>query len=168
MEIGKKILVAYFSHSGNTREIAKQIQGITGGDLFEIVSTEPYPKDYNATVERARKELEADHRPQLKAKLENAKTYGTIFLGYPDWWSTFPTPVGTFLREHDLSGKTIAPFCTHEGSGLGRSVSDVAKLCPNSKVMPGLAVRGGSVKRAGDEVAKWVEKLELSKHMGTR
>lgn len=152
-------MVAYFSHSGNTLEVARLIQAQVGGDLFEIVSVEPYPANYNATVERARKELEADHRPKLKSRLENAASYDTVFIGFPNWWNTFPTPVGTFLRDHDLSGKSIAPFCTHEGSGLGRSVSDVARLCPNSRVLPGLALRGGSVKRAGDEVEKWIEKF---------
>jgi flavodoxin len=167
----KKILIAYFSHSGNTREVARQIQSCVGGDLFEIVSVEPYPRNYNAVVEQARKELEADHRPQLKARLKDAASYETVFIGFPNWWNTFPTPVGTFLRETDLSGKTIAPFCTHEGSGLGRSVSDVTKLCAHSKVLPGLALRGSSVKRAGDEISKWIGKLELPstrKHVDKR
>ncbi len=155
----KKILVAYFSHSGNTREVARQIQAQVGGDLFEIVSVEPYPKNYNAVVEQARKELEADHRPKLKARLENASSYDVVFIGFPNWWNTFPTPVGTFLRENDFSGKTLMTFCTHEGSGLGRSVSDVTKSCPGSKVLPGLAVRGGSVKKAGEAVAKWIGEL---------
>ncbi len=157
----KKILVAYFSRSGNTREIAKQIHGLVGGEIFEIVNANPYPTDYDATVERARKELEESYRPKLKFKLENAKSYDIIFLGYPDWWSTFPMPVATFLAENDFSGKAIAPFCTHEGSQLGRSIADIAKLCPRSKILDGLAIRGGRVKNAQDDVAKWVKRLGL-------
>jgi flavodoxin len=155
----KKILVAYFSHSGNTREIARQIHAIVGGDIFEIVNTDPYPSNYDAVVERARKELENAHQPKLKVRLEKAASYDIVFIGFPNWWNTFPTPVGAFLRENDFSGKTLMTFCTHEGSGLGRSVSDVAKACPGSKIMPGLAIRGGNVKKAGEAVAKWIVEI---------
>ena len=157
----KKILVAYFSWSGNTREIANQIHALVGGEVFEIVSANPYPRDYNATVEQARKEKAESYRPKLKSKPENAKSYDVIFIGYPNWWSTFPMPVATFLEENDFSGKTILPFCTHEGSRLGVSVSDVAKFCPKSKILEAIAIRGGSVKSAQGDVVQWVKKLAL-------
>jgi flavodoxin len=156
---GTKILVSYFSHSGNTREIAQQIQRLTGGDLFEIVSVQPYPEDYDTVVEQAKKELGMAYRPQLKVLLESVAAYDTVFIGYPNWWNTFPMPVATFLRDNDFSGKTIAPFCTHEGSGLGRSVADVVKACRQAKVTRGLAIRGGSVKKAGDQVSRWIEEI---------
>ncbi len=84
-------LSAYFSHSGNTREIANQIHESVGGDLFEIVSADPYPADYDAVVEQARKELDKDYRPRLKTKVENMDSYTVVFLGYPNWWGTMPT-----------------------------------------------------------------------------
>jgi flavodoxin len=121
MQVGitKKILVAYFSHSGNTREIANQIHKSADGDIFEIQSVNPYPHDYDAVVEQAKQELKSGHKPALKTKMENIKSYDLGFIGYPIWWGTFPAPVKTFLSEYDFSGKTIVPFCTHEGSGLG-------------------------------------------------
>ena len=124
----KKILVAYFSHSGNTREIANQIHKILGGNIFEIQTVKPYPNDYNAVVNQARQELDSDYKPALKTKIENIKPYDLVFIGYPVWWGTFPAPVKTFLSEYDFSGKTIAPFCTHEGSGLGRSATFTSRV----------------------------------------
>jgi len=155
----KKVLVAYFSHSGNTRLVAEQICGLMGGDLFEIESVHKYPTDYDAVVEEARKELKAAVRPALRHQPKDPGSYDVILIGFPNWWGTFPMPVATFLTENDWSGKTLAPFCTHEGSRMGKSASDLAKLCPGSKVLEGLALRGGSVKIAGDEIKRWVEKL---------
>lgn len=157
------ILIAYFSHSGNTRAIADQIHEGIGGDVFEIVSVDPYPRNYNAVVEQAQKELRAEYRPKLKTKVENMGSYQTVFVGYPNWWGTVPMPVATFLEEADFSGKTVVPFCTHEGSRLGRSVTDIKKLCPQSTVLEGLAIRGGGVNRAEKEVAEWLRKIGVNK-----
>ncbi len=159
--MNKKILVAYFSHSGNTRVIANQIRESVGGDIFEIVAVYPYPSDYDAVVEQARKELREEYRPKLKTKVENMESYNVVFFGYPIWWGTIPMPVATFLSEYDFSGKTIVPFCTHEGSRLGRSVTDITKFCPQSTILDGLAVRGGDVKNAQNEVSEWLRELEL-------
>jgi flavodoxin len=142
-----KILVAYFSHSGNTRIIADQINDNVHGDVFEIVALDSYPSDYDEVVEQARKELREQYRPKLKTKVENMESYNVIFVGYPNWCGTIPMPVATFLSEYDFSGKTIVPFCTNEGSRLGRSVTDITKLCPQSTILDGLAVRGGDVKK---------------------
>jgi flavodoxin len=158
-----KVLVAYFSHSGNTREIAEQVHGSIGGDLFEIRSIDPYPRDYDAVVRQAKRELGSGHKPALKTLVDDIASYDTVFVGYPNWWGTFPAPVKTFLSEYDLSGKTVAPFCTHEGSGLGRSAADIAKLCPASTVLEGLAVRGGEVARAQGRVADWLEKIQIDR-----
>ncbi|WXG42255.1 MAG: flavodoxin [Candidatus Freyarchaeum deiterrae] len=155
------ILVAYFSHSGNTRVIATQIHESVGGDIFEIVSVDPYPSDYDEVVEQARKELREEYRPKLKTKVENMKSYNVVFIGHPNWWGTIPMPVATFLSEYDFSGKTIVPFCTHEGSRQGRSVTDIKKLCPQSTILDGLAVRGGDVKNAQNEVSKWLRKIGM-------
>ena len=159
----KKILVAYFSHSGNTREIANRIHKSVGGDIFEIQAVKPYPREYDATVEQARQELDSGYKPALKTKMENMKPYNFVLIGYPVWWSTVPAPIRTFLSEHDFSGKTIVPFCTHEGSGLGRSATDISKLCPKSTVLNGVAIRGGDVKTAQDRVSEWLLKIGVTK-----
>ena len=156
----KKILVAYFSYSGNTREIADQIHKSVGGDIFEIQSVKPYPDDYNAVVQQARQELKSGHKPALKTKMENIKSYDLVFIGYPNWCSTIPAPVMAFLSQYDFSGKTIAPFCTHDGSGLGRSAADILKLCPQSTLLDGVAIRGRDVKTAQNEVSEWLQKIK--------
>jgi flavodoxin len=157
------ILVAYFSHSGNTREIANQIHKSVGGDIFEIQSVKKYPDDYDAVVEQAKQELDSGFKPELKTKVKNIKSYDLVFIGYPVWWGTFPAPVKTFLSEYDFSGKTIAPFCTHEGSSLGRSVTDISKLCPKSALLNGAAIRGSVVKTAQNKVSEWLREIKITK-----
>ena len=168
-----KCLIAYFSRPsnnyvngtivnlpvGNTEVIATMIQKMTHGDLFHIEAVNAYPEDYTETTNVAQQELHAHARPTLNRHLETITSYDMIFLGYPNWWGTMPMPVFTFLEEYDLSGKTIVPFCTHEGSGLGRSVSDIRKICPQSTVIEGLAIRGGNVKNAQKEIAGLVNSL---------
>jgi flavodoxin len=155
-------LSAYFSHSGNTRLIAAQIHENTGGEIFEIVPADPYPRNYNEVVEQARKELREDYRPQLKTHVMNMDLYDVVFVGYPNWWGTIPRPVAMFLSEYDFSGKTIAPFCTHGGGGLGRSVQEIRELCPQSTVLDALAVRDGSVKNAQTQVADWLRSIGMT------
>lgn len=157
------ILIAYFSHSGNTRVIANQIHESVGGDIFEIVAVDPYPGDYDEVVEQARKELREEYRPKLKTKVENMESYNVVFVGYPDWWGTIPMPVATFLSEYDFSGKTIVPFCTHEGSGLGQSVTNIKEHCPQSTILDGLAIRGSDVKKAQNEIFEWLRKIGKKK-----
>jgi len=159
----KKILIACFSRTGNTREIANQIHGIVGGDIFEIQPVKPYPDDYDACVKQARQELDSGYRPELKARVQSIESYDVVFIGYPNWWGTFPAPVRVFLTEYDFSGKKIVPFCTHEGSGLGRSVADISKLCPKSDLLDGLAVRGGSVRTAQGRVSDWLRSINITK-----
>jgi len=110
-------------------------------------------------VQQARKELDSGDKPALKTRLEDIKPYALVFIGYPNWWGTLPRPIVTFLSEHDLSGKTIAPFCTHGGSGLGRSAAELAKLGPRSTAVDGLAIRGSDVKNAQNRVSAWLNLL---------
>lgn len=159
----KKILVVYFSHSGNTREIAKQIKLATGGDIFEIVPVKPYPTEYRAVVDQAKKEINANFRPELKTKVDNIGSYDIIFVGSPNWWSTIAPPVATFLASYDFTGKTIVPFMTHEGTRMGHSEADIQKLCPKSTVLKGLPVRGRSVKEAKPDVEKWLRGIHMIK-----
>lgn len=151
-----KVLIAYFSYSGNTRAAAKEIQRNTGGECFEISTVNAYPQNYNAVVNAAKREQQANSRPELTAKVENMDAYDVVCIGYPNWWGTMPMAVFTFLEQYDFSGKTILPFCTHEGSGLGRSEKDIAKLCPTASVFKGLALRGSSVNTAQKEIADWL------------
>ena len=170
-----KTLIAYYSRKGqnyvagsivnlpigNTEVVAKKIQSITGGDLFEIDTVKTYPEDYTETTHEAAAEKRANARPELTAAVENMADYDTIYLGYPNWWNTFPMAVFTFLESYDFVGKTIIPFCTHEGSGIGNSERDIKKLCPNVNVESGLAIRGSNVSRADNEITNWVKKLNL-------
>lgn len=158
----RRILVAYFSWSGNTREIANQIHKIVGGDLFEIVTVNKYPKDYDETVRQARKELETSCRPQLASEVKDIESYNLVFIGYPNWCYTIPAPVASFLSKCDSSEKTIAPFCTHGGDRLGESVEDIVKLCKRSLVLEGLAVRGSEVRNAQGKVSEWLRKIQVT------
>ena len=159
----KKILVVYFSHSGNTREIAKQIQKATGGDIFEIEPVNPYPKDYKTVVDQAKKEISANFKPALKNKIEDIGKYDVIFAGSPNWWSTIAPPVAAFLTSYDLSGKTIAPFFTHGSGPIGRCETDVRKYCPKSTVLKSLYLSGASAKNAQPEVSAWLRENKIIK-----
>ena len=168
-----KILIAYYSRKGqnylngsivtlpvgNTEVAAKIAQEITGGNIFEICTVKSYPIDYTETTEVATVEKRNNARPELSSRVNNMDQYDTVILGYPNWWGTFPMAVFTFLEEYDFSGKTILPFSTHEGSGLGSSERDIRKLCPGATVLPGLAIRGGSVGRADQLVANWLKSI---------
>ena len=165
-----KSLIAYYSRKGdnyvggrivnlpvgNTEIVAKKIQELTGSDLFRIETVEIYPKDYTETTRVAQNELNENARPELTRTVDDMAAYDVIYLGYPNWWGTMPMAVYTFLESYDFSGKTIIPFCTHEGSGLGNSERDIKKLCPNTKVKSGLAIRGGSVKNADNMLKSWL------------
>ena len=168
-----KSLSAYFSRKGNnylggkivnlpignTEVIAKKIQGLTGSDLFQIQTVKAYPEDYTETIKVAQVELSGNTRPELTEMVADMESYEVIYIGYPNWWGTMPMAVFTFLESYDFSGKTIIPYCTHEGSGMGSSERDIKKLCPNAKVLSGLAIRGGSVNKADKDVANWLKNL---------
>lgn len=158
-----KVLIIYYSRTGNTREIANQIHEMVGGDMIELQTVEPYPDDYESVKKQAKEELASGYKPALKTKIENIKPYDLILIGYPIWWGTFPAPVGSFFPEYDLSEKTIAPFCTHLGSSLGRSVTDIVTLCRNSTILDGLAVWGKNAKTAQNEVSAWLRKIKITK-----
>ncbi len=171
----KKCLIAYFSRKGqnyvsgtivdlkvgNTEVVAKMIQKRTGGDLFHIETVTAYPKDYTETTEVAKNELRTKARPKLTGRVENMGAYDVIFLGYPNWWGSPPMAVFTFLESYDLSGRTIVPFCTHEGSGMGHSEKDIAKACPKAIVLAGIAIHGSSASSAVAEVSGWLDRLSI-------
>jgi len=170
-----KSLIAYFSRKGNnylggsivhlpignTEVVAHKIQAMTGSDLFQIQTVKPYPEDYPEATRVAQDELSGNTRPELTEMIADMDSYEVVYLGYPIWWGTMPMAVFTFLDLYGFSGKTIVPYCTHEGSGLGSSERDIMKLCPGAKVLSGLAVKGGSVGRADEILANWLKKLGL-------
>ena len=166
-----KVLTAYFSHTGenyfggairhidkgNTEIVAEFIQKAAGGDLFEIKTVKQYPENYKACCDEAAREGKAGEFPALLGEMPPIADYDVIVLGYPCWWGTMPRAVFTFLNSADLSGKKILPFCTHEGSGMGRSERDIQKLCPNADVAQGLEVSGSSCQSAQNAVQRWLK-----------
>lgn len=144
---------------GNTEIVAEMIQAAVGGDLFEVDTIKPYSADYAACVKEALAELRADVRPELKEYLDSLDDYDTIFVGFPNWCGTMPMVMFTFLERYDLTGKRILPFCTNEGSGMGRSESDLKKLCLGAKVEHGLSIRGCEAAESEEQVISWAKGL---------
>lgn len=172
--------IAYFSHEGeayvngqittleigNTRVVAEKMQARIDADIFRIETVEPYPYDHMETVEQAKQEQKTGARPKLKALAVDMDSYDTILLGYPNWWNTMPMAVFTFLEAYDFSDKVIAPFCTHEGSGMGSSEKDIKKLCARSELQKGLTLVGGRVSSADKDIERWLKELNLLEGQG--
>ena len=155
-----KALVAYFSWSGNGRQMARWIADETGADIFRIVPKESYGDDYSAVADRAKAEKENGTRPELAEHIdaETMRSYDVIYLGFPIWWYDLPTPVWTFLEEYDFSGKTIIPFFSHAGSSDGaNSPARIAELAKGAEVFSdkALSVRGKSVADSEQKVRNW-------------
>ena len=160
-----KILVAYFSWSGNTQQLANWVAEKSDGELFRIVPEEAYASDFDGCADRAQIELRNGTRPPLSSHIEEEimAEYDVIFVGFPIWWYDLPMPVWTFLEEYDLSGKTIIPFFSHNGSSSGASsISTIKRLCPESTVVDDyLSVRGSSVSSAESQVTSWINDLGI-------
>lgn len=168
-----KSLIAYYSRAGNnyvngdivnlpvgnTDVAATMIQKQTGSDVFRIDTVKPYPDGYQETTEVAKAELRANARPEISGRIDNMADYDVIYLGYPNWWRTMPMAVFTFLEAYDFSGKTIIPFCTHEGSRMGGSERDIRNICQSARVLKGLPIRGGAVHGAQDAITNWLRDL---------
>lgn len=169
----KKCLIAYYSRRGynyvngaiknltvgNTELVANKIKERVDGDLFKIDTIIPYPADYMETTRVAKAELHANARPALTNLANNMEQYEVVFLGYPNWWGTFPMAVFTFLESSSFNGKTIIPFCTHERSGLGISEKDIKRLCPAAKVLKGVAIKGSDVANSDKIIDSWIEAI---------
>ncbi|RJG01021.1 flavodoxin [Noviherbaspirillum sedimenti] len=155
------ILVAFFSRSGNTRVIAGQIHRALGTALYEIQPATPYPDDYEQAVEQARKERDSGYRPALKESVPNMASYKTIFLGFPIWGETAPPVIRAFLASHDLAGKTLIPFITHGGYGLGSSLSVVAAHAPKARLLDaGFTMQADQERQTLTRVTSWLEKIK--------
>ena len=146
---------------GNMQYLAEFIVEETGADLHQIITEKEYPIDYRNTTDLASEEQSSGERPALASHVENMEQYDVIFLGYPNWWGTLPQAVVSFLEEYDFEGKTIIPFCSHGGSRLGGGPADIQELCPGAALLDGLAVSGSAVADAREDVAAWLEGLDL-------
>ena len=155
MDNGKK-LIAYFSWSVNTNSIAQQIQEMTGADIFEIKTLIQYSPDYNAVLDQAKREKNTQARPELAAHVEGMEQYNIIILGYPNWWSSIPMPIASFLEQYDLAGKTILPFCSHGGGRLGNSLAAIVKLVPDATLTEGLSIHYSGGPGLSDEISVWL------------
>lgn len=144
---------------GNTEVAANMLQKLTGAEIFKMQPVQEYSRDYNECIAQAQADQRRDARPELKTYPESLDAYDTVYLGFPNYWGTMPMAVFTFLEHFDFSGKTILPFCTHEGSGMGRSESDIRRLCPDAKVKKGLALCGGSIRHSEPEIRRWLEEF---------
>lgn len=156
---GSNVLVLYFSMSGNTEAVANFIHDEVGGDLIKLETVQAYPSDYDELVDYAQEEQQENARPKLSTTIENMDQYDIIFLGYPNWWGDMPMSIYTFLDTYDLSGKTIAPFITHGGSGLSGTPENIQNEEPNATVTDGLAIYGSSARDSKDDVLAWLQEL---------
>lgn len=141
---------------GNTEKVANMIAQTTGADLFKIEQITPYAADYQTCIDQAKSDLKAKARPELVKLPDSIDQYDEIYLGYPNYWGDMPMAVYTFLEHFDWTGKTIHPFCTHEGSGLSGTERKIEKTCKGAKITKGLAIHGSGVDGAKAAVENWV------------
>lgn len=158
-----KILVAYYSHSGNTQTIAGYIHDAVGGDIVKIETVTPYPSDYDEHLAQARREVADGYLPPLKTKVDNIADYDVVFVGYPIWVETAAPPIASFLASHDLKGKTVVPFCTSGTSSAAASYRLVGSYCKESTVLEGIQIRRGTYDTAHERVILWLNNLGFKK-----
>ena len=152
-------LIAYFSWSGNTEQVAQIIQQETGGDLFEIAPAAAYTDDYNELLDIAQQEQSDNARPELAGQVENWEQYDTVFVGYPNWWSDAPMAVYTFVESYDWDGKTLVPFNTSASGGFGRSLSGLEKSASGAVILEGISFTERTLGDAQSEVTAWLDSL---------
>jgi flavodoxin len=170
----KNVLIVYLSRTNNTRALAQIIQKEAGGTLVALELTNPYPENYQAIVRQVAEENASGFLPPLKTRVDSIGKYDLIFLGFPTWGMMLPPPIKSFLKQYDLSGKTIVPFNTNAGYGIGTSFQTVRELSPNSTVLDGFTMTGGierdgilfvmegaKEKQAETEVKSWLQKLKI-------
>ena len=170
----KKVLIVYLSRTNNTRVIAEIIHKQVGGTLVALELEKPYPENYQATVQQVAHENETGYLPLLKTKIDNLRQFDLVFVGFPTWDMKLPPPMKSFLRQYELSGKTVIPFNTNAGYGIGSSFETVTELCPKSNVLEGFTTRGGverdgqlliikdeRAKEAETNVRQWLQKIKV-------
>ncbi|HEU5366006.1 MAG TPA: flavodoxin [Hanamia sp.] len=170
----KKILIVYLSRTGNTKAIAEMIQKNVGGNLVALELEKPYPENYKQTVHQVVDENASGYLPPLKTKIDSIEKYDVVFVGFPTWDMQMPPPMKSFLHKYNLSGKTVIPFNTNAGYGVGSGFETVKELCKKSKVLEGFSITGGierdgilfvmkgdKAKEAETEVKEWLKKIKL-------
>ncbi|WP_316848147.1 flavodoxin [Pedobacter psychrodurus] len=171
---GKNILIVYLSRTNNTKAIAELIQKEVGGKLVSLELQKPYPENYQAIVDQVAKENADGYLPPLKTKIDSIEKFDVIFLGFPTWGMQLPPPMRSFLRQHDLKGKTLIPFNTNAGYGIGSTFQTVKELAPSSTILEGFSIQGGKERdgvyfvmqgdkktKAKEEIIKWLEKIKV-------
>lgn len=167
----KNVLTVYYSRKGenyvdgkiidipkgNTKTAAEYINNAVGGDLFEVDTVSPYSDKYTECTKQAAKELRSGARPEIKAFADNMDNYDTVFVGFPNWCGTMPMPMFTFLEHYNFEGKRIIPFCSNEGSGMGRSEHDIKKICKGAAVEKGMSIRGCKTKELENDIKLWAK-----------
>ena len=161
----KKPLIVYYSQSGNTQKVAEEIHARIGGDILRVEPLRPYPTDYDSLVAQAKEEQKNNVRPEIRVDMPDLDQYGIIFIGYPNWWSSMPMPMFTFLDKARPKGKAIAPFDTHGGGGLGHSVEDLKRLVgAENRVLSPLAIPGSQAgtEKAREMIDHWLDNMGLA------
>jgi flavodoxin len=171
-----KVLIVYLSRTNNTKAVAQIIKENVGGKMVALELQTPYPEDYKAIVDQVAKENSSGFLPPLKTKIENIEMFDVVFVGFPTWGMQLPPPMKSFLSEYDLSGKTVVPFNTNAGYGIGSTFETVKDLCPKSNILEGFSIKGGierdgilfvmegeKERQARDEIKKWLQKIKLIK-----
>ena len=167
------VLIAFYSRAGenyfggayrrisvgNTEKAAGMLADLTGGELYRIQQAQPYSEEYQTCIAEAKADLQKKARPEVLNLPDDLDAYDEIYLGYPNYWGTMPMAVYTFLENYDLTGKTIHPFCTHEGSGLSHTERDIQKAAPGAAVTKGLAIHGSGVDGAKAALEQWVREV---------
>lgn len=157
----RKILIVYFSHTGNTRTIAGYIHDTVKSDLVEIETVDTYTDDYDTLLAQIREEVATEYCPSLTTRIEDIALYDVIFIGYPIWVETAAPPIRSFLTTHDLAGKTVVPFCTSGTSSAEASYRLIRSLCPQSTVLEGIQIRRGTYDTAYERVIAWLQKIGI-------
>lgn len=157
----RKVLIVYFSHTGNTRTIAGYIHDTVKSDLVEIKTADTYTDDYDTLLAQVREEVASGYCPPLTTRIKDVSSYDVIFVGYPIWVETAAPPIRSFLTTHDLTGKTVVPFCTSGTSSAETSYRLIRSLCPQSTVLEGIQVQRGTYDTAYERVIAWLQKTGI-------
>lgn len=160
IEMSKKILIAYFSHSGNTQEIANRINEFVGGDIFRIEPVKDYPSNYQEVLRVSKVEIDNHIKPDLK-EVKDVEQYDILFIGSPNWYGTVAPPVVSFLANCDFSEKVVIPFITHGGGGVSNCLTDIKKLSSDATILQGIVISGSQVETAHQKIRSWLREIQL-------
>lgn len=155
----KKILIAYYSNSGNTKYIAEKIKQEINGDIFEIIPVKPYPKSYTELTEYAKQEKANKVLPKINTT--DISNYEIVFVGTPIWWGTMANPVETFLKTNNFEGKTIIPFVTHGGGGGYQVAEDIKNIIPKANVLEQLTIQDRGDSTTNKQIKKWLNNINF-------